>query len=500
MKSLSKSKLLAFRQCPRRLWLQIHGEEPGQLDPGALARQQEGDKLGEIARQIYDSRGHGNLIDRQSLGISRALERTAELLPRRRPIFEAGFEAHGAMAFADVLLPVRRQGQDAWRMVEVKSSSKPKPYHFEDVAIQSLLARAAGLPLASVHLAHVDKTWVYSGGEDYRGLLMELDLTQETIDHAVEARKWVEQAHAIARKRVEPAVAMGSQCNKPFACEFQDHCSADQPSTEYPIEWIPRRRTKALTSRIEQDGIIDMRGVPDSLLNDEQLRVKTQTLAGKTYFDRSGAIASLGACKLPAYFLDFETISFAVPRWKGTRPHQKIPFQFSLHRLGRSGRLDHRAHLDLSGADPSRQLTEALIGGCGERGPIFVYSESFEKGCVLELAKRFPRMSRALMGIHERIIDLLPVTKAHYYRPSQQGSWSLKAVLPAMVPGIAYDQLVDVQDGTSAMLAYRDATSPEASSAQKERIEKQLLEYCHLDTYGLARVWQILAGRADLSL
>jgi DNA-nicking Smr family endonuclease len=93
--------------------------------------------------------------------------------------------------------------------------------------------------------------------------------------------------------------------------------------------------------------------------------------------------------KLPAYFLDFETIQFAVPIWKGTRPYQSHTFQFSVHRLARTGELDHEAFLDLSGNDPTKALAEALITACGERGPIFVYS-SFEAARIRELGKRFP--------------------------------------------------------------------------------------------------------------
>lgn len=173
-----------------------------------------------------------------------------------------------------------------------------------------------------------------------------------------------------------------------------------------------------------------------------------------------------------------------------------------MHTLSRGGRLGHASFLDLSGNDPAKALTEALIAALGERGPVFVYNERFEKGRISELAERFPRMRRALLAINERIVDLMKVAEAYYYHPSQQGSWSIKKVLPAAVPdpGLRYDSLAGVQDGGMAMNAYLRAVSSEASPSEKERIEKELLEYCWLDTYGMVRLWQFFSGRNDLTI
>ncbi|MFX7098627.1 DUF2779 domain-containing protein, partial [Acinetobacter baumannii] len=90
--------------------------------------------------------------------------------------------------------------------------------------------------------------------------------------------------------------------------------------------------------------------------------------------------------------LDFETVSFAVPIWKGTSPYQQIPFQFSMHRMARNGKLEQTAFLDISGRDPRKAFAESLIGACGERGPIFAYGADFERGVISKLAKRFPSM------------------------------------------------------------------------------------------------------------
>lgn len=502
MRTLSKTRLLAYRQCPKRLWLEIHRPELRQDSATTQAGFDAGHEVGRVARRLYDPAGKGQLIDVMAEGFDAALARSRELLGSSRPIFEAGFAAGGAQAFADVMLPAKRGGKRAWRMIEVKSSTSLKDYYRDDAAIQAFVARNAGVPLASVVLAHIDSKWVYPGSEDYQGLLKENDLTDEAIGREPEVIEWIANAHAIARKRAEPKMGTGNHCSKPYECGFLAHCQSREPQPDFPAVWLPRIQSGKLKALIETEGVADLRQIPDALLNERQMRVKRSTLTGMAYFDAEQAAAELSAHKLPACFLDFETILFAVPVWKGTRPYQQIPFQFSVHTLSRGGRLGHASFLDLSGNDPAKALTEALIAALGERGPVFVYNERFEKGRISELAERFPRMRRALLAINERIVDLMKVAEAYYYHPSQQGSWSIKKVLPAAVPdpGLRYDSLAGVQDGGMAMNAYLRAVSSEASPSEKERIEKELLEYCWLDTYGMVRLWQFFSGRNDLTI
>ena len=500
MRTLSKSKLMAFRQCPKRLWLEVHHPDRRTDSAAAQARFETGYQIGDLAKKLYDPKGKGEELNPRDTGYEVAFTRTKELLESTNPIFEASFSAGGALALADVLLPVRKGGCRAWRMVEVKSSTSVKDYHRDDAAVQAYVARASGVPLASVSLAHVDSTWVYPGGGDYQGLLLENDLTQEAFAREDEVKGWIAEAQTIVAKRKAPKRNTGSHCCEPFECGFLAHCQSQEPQAQYPVTWLPRVQSKDLKAHIADGGVIDMRDVPDALLNEAQLRVKKHTLSGRTYFDLVSAAQDLAAHKLPAYFLDFETIQFAVPIWKGTRPYQQIPFQFNLHRLGRTGKLDATSFLDLSGNDPSRAFADALIAACGERGPVFVYNQGFEKARIEELADRFGRLKGPLMAIHARVVDLLPIARNHYYHPKQQGSWSIKKVLPAVAPDLRYDELDGVQDGGLAMTAFMEAIAAKTTSSRKAEIEKQLLQYCGLDTYAMVRLWQFFAGRSDLDI
>ena len=491
MRTLSKSKLLAFRQCPKRLWLEIHSPQLREDSGATLANYATGHQVGDVAQQIYDPQLRGQLINPQVEGFDEAFARTQALLRSRQPIFEAGFRAEGALAFADVLLPAGK----GWRMVEVKSSTSMKDYHRDDAAVQAFVARACSVPLYSIALAHIDNQWIYPGGGDYQGLLVEVDLTDEAFALTDEVRGWIADAQAVVARKKAPRTATGAQCSDPYECGFLAHCQSQEPQAEHPVHWLPRRGS-ALKAHIETRGTRELRDLPDDLLNPTQQRVKAATLSGQAFFDQNAAAQALAGHKLPGFFLDFETIQFGVPIWQGTRPYQQMPFQFSVHRLGRTGRVAHQAFLDLTGGNPSLPFAQALLAACGERGPVFVYNAAFEQTRIRELAERHPRLAPALHAINDRIVDLLPVARQHYYHPSQQGSWSIKAVLPALCPDLRYDNLDGVQDGGAAQQAYLEAIAPATSAARKAELERQLLAYCRLDTWAMVRLWAAFTGNA----
>ncbi|MCB1093131.1 MAG: DUF2779 domain-containing protein, partial [Verrucomicrobiae bacterium] len=356
------------------------------------------------------------------------------------------------------------------------------------------LADRMGLPLASAAIAHIDNTFVYRGDGDYRGLFREVDLLDEESFPRFEVEGWIEEAREIACLVEEPEIPMGPQCSDPYECPFAAHCGRDRVEAEYPLSSLPNLKEPRRIA-IEALGIVDLREVPDLLLTDNQNHVREVTLSGETWFDAEGAAAALSGHGFPAWFLDFETVMMPVPVWKNTRPYQQIPFQFSLHRVEADGAMHHDAFLDVSGADPTRSLAETLIGSVGDEGPVFAYNAGFEGRVLRELGQRFPDLATSLTAIAERLVDLHPIAKAHFYAPSQHGSWSLKAVLPAACPDLSYDALEGVADGVMAGEAYREAIAQETTPERRVEIEKQLLAYCHLDTLAMVRLWEVFRGK-----
>ena len=158
--------------------------------------------------------------------------------------------------------------------------------------------------------------------------------------------------------------------------------------------------------------------------------------------------------------------------------------------------MGHVGFLDLSGCDPSKDCAVDLIRLCGIHGPVYAYNAGFESRVIRELAERFPDLAPHLHSITARLVDLLPIARNHYYHPSQHGSWSLKAVLPALCPELSYDVLDGVQDGNMAQQAYQEAIAPDTTGERKEQLRQQLHDYCKLDTLAMVRIWQAFNGES----
>jgi len=196
----------------------------------------------------------------------------------------------------------------------------------------------------------------------------------------------------------------------------------------------------------------------------------------------------------PRFFLDFETISFGVPVWAGTRPYRQLPFQWSLHVECEGGGLEHREFLDTSGEPPMRACAESLLEALGDAGPILVYT-GFERARIDELAARFPDLAPALRAAAARLVDLHPIVREHYYHPAMMGSWSLKAVLPTIAPDLDYAQLDEVRDGEMAQTAYLEAISPQTAPERRAALRESLLRYCEVDTLAMVRLARFLEDR-----
>ena len=330
MRQLSKSKIISFRQCPKRLWLELHRPELRD-DSGSQIVFAIGNQVGDVARQIYDTEGNGKLIDVNEIGWSAAYEESEKWLQGTpAPLFEAAIRIEGALALADVMLPEPGADGLRWHMIEVKSSTGVKDYHRDDLAVQAYIATTAGIDLASASLAHVDNSFVYPGGGDYQGLLKEVDLTEDARAKVGDVATWVAEAQKVAALPDEPEIATGPQCSDPFDCPFRHHCDRALPTTDFPLSSL-HRTTGRLRDEMAALGYTDLRDVPDDKLSDVNQLIKRQSLSGKVWFDAEGAASDLAPHTGTAYFLDFETMSFGVPIWKGTRPYQQLPFQFSLH-------------------------------------------------------------------------------------------------------------------------------------------------------------------------
>jgi len=173
------------------------------------------------------------------------------------------------------------------------------------------------------------------------------------------------------------------------------------------------------------------------------------------------------------------------------RPYDQLPFQWSVHVQRQPGaEPEHHEFLAQDARDPRREFIESLFNALGESGNIIVYS-AFESQRLSDIAAWLPEHSERIKAIQARLFDLLPIVREHTYHPAYAGSYSIKSVLPALVPEMTYDGM-EVADGQSAGLAWESLVRGSIDASERDRIRKALLDYCGQDTLAMVRLHQVL--------
>jgi predicted RecB family nuclease len=134
----------------------------------------------------------------------------------------------------------------------------------------------------------------------------------------------------------------------------------------------------------------------------------------------------------------------------------------------------------------------ALLDSLGQEGSICVYS-GYEARVIRELAEALPELRTDLENLLPRLWDLHPVIKAHYYHPGFQGSYSIKSVLPTLVPALAYSNL-EIQGGGMASFQFYRMVFEEVDAVERKRIRDALLQYCERDTLAMVELRRALGS------
>ena len=486
---LSKSRFLAGLQCPLRLWYQCYDRDlASEVSAAQQAVFDAGHKVGKLATQLYPA---GVLIDEPYYQHKRAVESTLKAMqdPEVKAIYEAAFLYDDVRIRVDVL---DRLEDGSWNLVEVKSSTSIKDVYYPDVAVQFYVLEGCGLKISSAGILHINNQYVYDGRNlDLDALFAFGDLANEIQSMQPKISSSLAEFKAMLENSDAPQIQPSKHCHKPYDCEFWDHCTKDMPEFwVYNINGIVQDKL----DKLAEMGIQDISDIPESFpLSLIQDRIRKSVSSRKEYISNR-LEAELSNLEYPAHFLDFETIGAALPRYADTRPYQTIPFQWSDHILYEDGKLDHREYLCNEDKDPREEFTESLLDALGTQGSIVIYT-SYETGVLNSIVEHFPHYADELRAIIDRFKDLHAIIRNHYYHPKFYGSFSLKYVLPALVPEMSYDKL-SIQDGIQASLEYLRMIDPGTGETEKAIIRENLLTYCGQDTLAMIKIRDELLSRA----
>ena len=183
----------------------------------------------------------------------------------------------------------------------------------------------------------------------------------------------------------------------------------------------------------------------------------------------------------------------ALPIFDNSRPYQQLVFQYSLHLKNISGDLMHREFLAEASPsiDPRIDFVKQLINDFGDSGDILVYNIGFERGKLYDLIEVFPQLEKQINAIIDRLKDLMvPFQQKWYYTPEMKGSYSIKAVLPALVPELSYKNL-EIKEGGTASNTFTQMVLGEFKG-DIIQTRNDLLAYCKMDTYAMVRILEKL--------
>jgi len=474
-------------QCHKRLYLEcFHHELATPPNEQQQAIFDTGTEFGALARRLFPE---GLLIEEDYFRHDDAMKSTQTALADSQvsAMYESAFRYDDIRTRIDILT---RNSEGSYDMIEVKSSTQVKEEYIPDVGIQLYILNGSGIDIRRACLGFVNKEYVYPGGDyDLSQLIYLEDITDTAHGIQSEIPQLLEKMRDPLWRIEAPEIKAGRQCSRPYECSFYAHCHAGEP--EHHVGQLPRASEKLLQS-LEEAGIGDIRNIPIEFagLNSTQQRVRDCVVNNRFHLD-SELPQALQQLEYPIHFLDFETFNPALPFFVGTRPYQIIPFQWSNHILEKSGELRHEEFLHEGDDDPREPFVRSLLQTLGTNGSIIVYS-SFEAARIRELATAFPSLSIDLQRLLEsRVVDLLQLVRKHCYHPEFHGSFSIKSVLPALVPDLDYKDL-EINDGGMASVAYAEMRRPETMLDRRDYLRKGLLKYCERDTEAEVRLFQML--------
>ena len=475
--SLTRSELLAGLRCPKMLWWMVHEHDDAVTDD--VVRSMAIDRHRRVIARARDHVPGGVAIDRNQDRAERVAATRAALDAGARVIYDAAFEADGIFVSIDIL----QREAGGFVIADVATGLSAKELYVTHAAVQRHVARLAGIDVVRVDVLHIDRNVRYA---DLPKLFTRVDVTAR-LSSIAEGRA---AGLATMLERSLPAFPTGPQCREPRNCPFLDRCFA---SDVHSVETL-YRVTPAQLAELRALGVRTVDEVPERFAMDGPARRQVEAVRTGRLVVEGDLGGVLRALDPPLAFLDFETLNPAVPAWPGHGPYEQVAVQLSCHRSDGA----HDEWLAEAGTDPREPFARALLAACDVASTIVAYGADFERKCVRDLARALPAFAEPLDAIADRIVDLCAIVRNHVYHPEFRGSFSIKRVLPALVPELGYGDLA-IRDGWTAASALETLLLDGATldEATRRTLRERLLRYCERDTLAMVRLHERLTSVAS---
>lgn len=485
--NLSKSLYTRGLQCVKSLWLKKYQKDVlTPPDTSAEAIFATGDKVGALACELFPN---GKEIPFEGTSFEEKTALTKKWLDEGlQNIYEATFVYDNILVMVDIL---HINDDNSVEINEVKSSTEVKDVYLDDASIQYYVLNGLGYKVKKTNIIHINNKYIRGNELEVDKLFSVVNVSDEVLELQENIPFHLKNFRShLADKKTEPIIDIGEQCSKPYACDAIEYCWKQKNIPDYSIFNISRLRTDKKFS-LYKDGIINFNQLENisSFSPTQQVQILSEQ-ENKTIINKKAIEKFIETLSYPLYHLDFETFQQAIPEWQGISPFMQIPFQYSLHIETKNGELEHKEFLAQEGIDPRYKLAQQLVQDIPNNVTVLAYNMGFEKGVLRKLADMFTEFSDSLLAIHDNVHDLMiPFQKKDYYTPSMKGSYSIKYVLPALVPEMekAYKELDNIHNGSEAMQTYAKLSGM-IDKDEVTRLRESLLRYCELDTLAMVKI------------
>ncbi len=470
------------------MWFDRHERyRKPELSEAEQARIKDSNEIGVWAQGLYP----GGVTAREDYASNEeSAARTRHLMDGGAEfIFEATFMTEDRIVRCDVL----RRTLGGWAVDEVKGSTfeegkkKVKAEHVVDVAYQVAVLRAAGVNVTEGNLVLLDRTYLWEGAEyDLNRLFVRVDITDDVQKLEDEIEEEAKRLWAILSDLQVPEAPINTHCKK---CDYKDYCLKDLPGDDLIYMAMARR---SHVDKWRSAGYQTISDLPWSAISDVRMRPTHHVVTTGEPWISVDLAAALNEIVFPAAFIDFESCSTAIPPYVGTAPYEHVCFQWSAHLLaGPESEPVHCEFLQRDASDPRAEFCRTLWEAVGDTKTLVTYSLA-EKTLVKKMAQAgIPFAAELLERLETATVDLEKLVAENICLPEFKFRTSIKNVLPALVPGMSYEDL-SIGDGSAAMTAFRRMVDSTTGEGEKETIAADLVTYCRQDTLAMVEVYKAL--------
>ncbi len=397
-KLFTKTDYKNFLECGCYLWMARKGKHLMPLPSASeIFHQQEGEKVDILAKQLY--KDGIELFDFNEEGWRKSKTLFDE---KQKVIFQPTVVTKtGLTCRADIV--TYDQTADAYDIREVKSATKVRPEDLRDVAFQLICFEEAGIKVGKTFIIHVNNEYVRKGNVEPKKFFITEDVTDEARDLVPEIKTSIADSLALLAIEDFPDNRVILSCkSKTGSCDHLEFYLSKAPAKKLDVKnWPP-----AFTLSLLKKGTLDANS-----LSAVFLRGLGYTPVEKT-MDAAMIKKELAALVYPIYFLDYETFASPIPPYDGTRPWQKIVFQYSLHiKKTPKAEAEQKEFLAVKDANPIPEMVAQLKTDIGTKGTVIVWFAPFEVPRNKEIGEQYPEYADFMEAVNNRVYDLMLIFK-----------------------------------------------------------------------------------------